>query len=461
MMRTTCWATLLVVGIGTAAIAEEPVFRFSKKLELPPLKQEELIAATLDSDVFAATRDNLSDIRVLGDDSSETSYVLRKATTTKPQTSRQYWSAREPAVRPLEDGGLEIIVHLDKDDPQPDGIRLITPLRNFEQRVRVYSSADGKDWKPAGEEGVVFDYSQYMDARSDNISFPRGDDRYFRIVIDNVTQELQSQMMELTRRLQGSEEKDRAEKIVIERRPFRIDRVEFWHETVQDRWTGDRKTSYPLAGFRVENKPDLKQTIIYVELRREPLTSLKLVTGSHNFSRHARVEVEETQGVQKTWRTIGEATVSRLDFRNLKREELAISLPESRETAYRIVIDNRNSQPLEVTGVDAEGNVYVAVFMAAPEKQYRLAYGNGEVESPSYDTAAIAAALGADFRPTAADLGTQVEATVGATPSAFTFSRLVNDPRVLGGVAAVLVAALAWGLYRAGRRLNDLPPEGQ
>jgi hypothetical protein len=265
-------------------------------------------------------------------------------------------------------------------------------------------------------------------------------------------------MMELTRRLRNGEEKERAEKIEIERRPFRIDRVEFWSEATQDRWTGDRKASYPVTGFRVENKPDARETLLYFESRREPLTSFKLVSGSRNFSRHARVEVEEPQGVQKNWRTICDGTISRIDFHNLNREELTVSFPESRQGAYRIVIDNRDSAPLDVTGVEAEGNVYELVFMdAVPAKRYRLAYGNETVEPPSYDTAAIRAGLAADFRPTAASLGEQIQAAGGGQPGTFAFSRLVNDVRILCGVAAVMVAALGWGLYRAGRRLNDLP----
>jgi hypothetical protein len=466
MMKMLWWSAVLA-GIGAVTLAAEPTasaaepaFRFSKKLDVPALNQEELIALPLESDVFAATRAGLPDIRILEDGGNEMSFLLRKATTTKSETTRDYWPAREPAVKPLDDGGLETIVHLGKDDQQPDGIRLITPLRNFEQRIRVFSSTDGKDWQPVSDEAVIFDYSQYMDVRSDSIPIRADEHRYFRIVIDKVTQELESQLKELTRRLRGDEETGRSEKIVIERRPFRIDRVEFWREVAHEQVTGERKVSYPLAGFRVTSDPDKQQTTVSVESRREPLTALKLVTTSHNFSRRAQVQIEETHGIQKTWRTIGEATVSRLDFRNLKREELAISFRESREIAYRIVIDNQNSPPLDMTGVEATGNVYELLFLAVPpEKQYRLAYGSEDATAASYDTAAIDASLAAGYQPMEAGLGVQVEVAAGGQPTAFTLSRLMNDARVLGGAVVALVAALGWGLYRAGRRLNDLPQD--
>src|SRR4029079_11240310 len=122
-------------------------------------------------------------------------------------------------VHPLEDGSLEIIVHLRDKDPQPQGLRLVTPLGSFDERVRMFTSADGTDWKTLGDEAVVFDYSQYIDARNDAIDFPVTTDRYFKIVIDHVTQELESQLKELTRRLRGDEETHRDETILIERRP--------------------------------------------------------------------------------------------------------------------------------------------------------------------------------------------------------------------------------------------------
>src|SRR5438045_8946078 len=115
-------------------------------------------------------------------------------------------------------------------------------------------------------------------------------------------------------------------------------------------------------------------------MKRQPLTSLELETADRNFSRHAVVEVERAQGVKKTWDRIGEGTLSRVDFKNLKREKLSISIPESRHTQYRIVIDDRDSPPLEVAGIEAEGNVYEVVFLAAPDGTYQRSYGSAHTE---------------------------------------------------------------------------------
>ncbi|HXT57674.1 MAG TPA: hypothetical protein VN699_03525, partial [Pirellulales bacterium] len=299
---------------GGPALATEPAFQFSKEIGSPALKQEELLAVPLDSDVFAATQDGLDDLRLLDGEGKPVPYLLRKAQTTRARRVRKTWPARNFSARPLDDGGLEITVELDKDDPHSNGLTLVSPLRNFEQRVRVEASADGREWEPAGDETVIFDYSRYMDVRRDGVSFPETGRRHFRIVIDDVTVEQESELLALTRRLQGAEETERTEKVAVDRRPFRIERVDFWREVEQEQATGDEKAKYPVTGYRVEQDAAKHQTIVRLDARRQPLTALRLETPDRNFSRHAAVEAEEARGVNKTWRRIGEGTVSRIDF---------------------------------------------------------------------------------------------------------------------------------------------------
>jgi hypothetical protein len=184
---------------------------------------------------------------------------------------------------------------------------------------------------------------------------------------------------------------------------------------------------------------------------------LKLVTPTHNFSRLGRVEIEETQGVQHQWRTIGQATVSRLDFRTLAREETAVSFPESRTSRYRVVIENRDSPPLLVQGVEGAGHVYELVFLAVPRLDYRLVYGHPDTKRPRYDVAAVEESLGQGYQPVQVGLGEQVELSGPVAERRWTPARLLNDSWFLFGVIALLGAGLAWVLYLASRRLADPP----
>ena len=463
VIKTVLWFAFACWQMVSPVLADDAAFRFSRDVKPPPLKHEELLAITLDTEIFAATQDEFADVRLRDAEGKSVPFLLRKLQTTRARAARTTWPAREPAARPLDDGGLEITLQIDEDDkhPHPNGLSLVSPLKNFKQRVRVFTSADGTEWEPAGEETVIFDYSRYMDVRSDSVSFPETKRRHFRIVIDDVTLEQESELLALTRRLQGAQEAERTERVTVDRRPFRIERIDFWREEHEERGIRDETEQYPVAAHRVEEDREKHRTIIHVDMQRQPLTSLKLETPDRNFSRHAVVEVEKVQGVKKTWQKVGEGTLSRVDFKNLKREELAISFPESRQTQYRIVVDNRDSPPLAVSGIKAEGTIYEAVYLAAPDKHDspdrhdRIVYGAIDAERATYDTAAIQELLGKGFRPSRAELGPEGPSAVGPAP--FKWSKLLNNPLLLGGAVTVLVILLGWGLYGAVKRMDKLP----
>lgn len=455
------WSGIVCLVATTVTFATEPSLRFQKEISSSKKPDESLVAVVLDADVYASTQVGLADLRVQDTEGATLPFFLRKSQelVSKP-VRRKTWTAANPSLRPLESGGLEITLELGEGDARPNGLSIITPLRNFEQRVRIFTSTDGMDWESSGAETVIFDYSRYMDVRSDSVPFVASPRRHIRVVIDDVTSEQESELMELTRRLRGTGESDRTERVTIDRRPFRIDRIEFYDETSQQSVIGDRKLNYPIAGFAVAEDQKTHQTIVSIDTRREPLTSFKLDSPSKNFSRSCVIEVQEQQRTQILWRQIGSATLSRIDFKNLQREQLTVSFPETRQAHYRLVIENRDSPPLTVNGVIAEGNVYELVYFTPKNKSCRLAYGDLEAKAPDYDTAAIQALLTERFSPEVVTLGNEVKLS-GTKSVGWNVSHLLNDPRLLTMIIGILVIGLGWGLYSAVKRLdNQSPPTG-
>jgi len=414
----------------------------------------------LDSDVYADTRDNFSDVRLLDGNGAEVPYVLRKAVALRSRTTQEFRPVQNPEARPLDDGGLEITFYLGPEQHRlrPDGVRLVSPLKDFEHRMRVFVSRDGEEWELVVDNGLIFDYTRFMDVRSVSLDLPQGGGedfpRHFRIVIDDVTQEQRTELMQLTRQLVGDEETSRAESTTIRSQPFRINRIEVWSHVTREEVASDRETFYPLTNLRVEQDDEEQRTLVYVDSSREPLTKFRLETPTRNFSRTVQVEGFDERGTRERWRALGSATLSRIDFRELKRENLEISIPATRLTQYRLTIENRDSQPLEVTGVRARGLIYELVFLAEPEGKYQLVYGNSNLDTPRYDTVALDASLGQGFQPISATLGepSLIEAVaVAEEPLAL---RLLKDSRAILLLIGVLVLLLAWGLYTASRRLD-------
>ena len=458
MMR--CFAVIFGCLLAvTSAIAQNQL-HFAKPVEFAPHEPEELVALPLDSDVYAATQSRYPDLRVLEGADEEVPFLVRRETTKVGRKVKQVWTAEDISLHPLEDGGLEITfrIDLEKHPEQPQGIRLITPLRNFEHHVRIESSADGKTWQPLVEDGLIFDYSQFMDVRNLAIELPASQGKecsWIRITIEDVTQEQQSQLLELSRNLSGEKETSRTERLTIKRQPFRIDRIELWHDEMRLDTVRDKQVDYPLTVKRTEQDAEAQETHVYLKSRREPLTQLTLETADRNFSRAARVEVRRDDSGKESWQSIGSANLMHLDFRSLQRESLSIDIPEHRETDYRLVIENRDSPPLSVKNVTAQGNAYEVVFLATPKADYRLAYGSTNLDAPNFDTAALTASLKEGFTPIAATLGEAVESEVAPEPGDPLFKRLLNNGPLLTAVIAVLVVLLAWGLYRATRNLDD------
>ncbi|MFM7108529.1 MAG: hypothetical protein ACKOZU_08020 [Planctomycetaceae bacterium] len=453
-------AACLLALVGPAASADGPreASRRAKPLALPAVDADTVAAVRLDADVYAASAADLADLRILDAAGQEVPCVIRTATTEKRRGVRRTARAEKPEVRPLADGGLEIVVTIDpqRHPVAPAGFTLATVLENFEHRVSVSWAATGDDWKPLVDDALVYDYEQFMDVRDVNVPLPAEPARppggRYRLVIGDVTQLQESQLTELTRTLSGDREVERQERTLVNRQPFRIEALEFWHEEQVVERSSPVLVDRPPAGFRSDRDAAARTTRVTVETRREPLTEFALATDDRNFSRRVTVErpcVRQPANGPRCESRIAAAPVTRIDVAGIRREQLAIPIPESREREYVLVIDDGDSPPIGVTGVTARGPLQEVVFLARPGGDYRIAYG-GDLARPRYDTAAIAAALAAGVAP--------IEATAGAESAAPPPPpdpwHLLADTRVQFAVIAALVVVLALTLFRAARRID-------
>lgn len=458
---------LLAVAMGCATAAEATdTGRREKPIVLPAVAATTLVAVPLDADVHASTADGYDDLRIVDAAGREVPHVVRDVTvsSTRRQPVLRTAVASRPAVKPLADNGLEIIVEIGsgRDAVVPESFTLRTPLHDFEHRVSVSWSADGRDWTPIVADALIYDYARFIDVRDVTIRLPpvpaREPGGRYRIVIDDVTQDQRLRLAELTRTLAGGEDREVRETTRVERRPFRIDAIEYASTEEAERLNTAVVVDRVTVGFRTAREPGGRATRITVDTRREPVVEFTLETDAKNFSRQVTVEPAPAaagDGRLGRSRPLATATITRIDVAGIRREALAIPIPESRRAAYDLVIDDGDSPPIGVTGVTARGPAREVVFLAEPAGGYRLAYG-GDRDAPRYDTAAIRAALAARAEATAATLGP--EAIVPMPPPAAEPFRLLADGRFQIAVIAVLAVILAASLFRAAKRLDTLPP---
>ncbi|MBN2216101.1 MAG: DUF3999 family protein [Pirellulales bacterium] len=309
-------------------------------------------------------------------------------------------------------------------------------------------------------DAVLFDYSRYADLRNDDVALPENRYRYFKVLIEEVTQQEQSPYTELTRQYRGGQEPlQRTERTASRRRPLRIDRIACYENVVATLAQQAKPAAYPVQfdpSKDITENPKAKQTILEVRSRREPLTRFTLAAADKNFSRAVSVRVPVERGVATDWIEIGRATISTIRFHGFQRDSLAVDFAEQRSPRYRIVIDNRDNPPLAIESVTAEGNTYQAVFFAQPDGVYRAYYGAESAAAPDYDVSPLTATLAEGYRPLAATLGPQVANPALGTAPAPWLRKALASPWLLGGAIGLMVVVLALILFRAGRRIEDL-----
>ncbi len=439
---------------STTAVA----FRFWKSIDRDATKDEEIVAVPLDSDIYAATRAGFPDLRVVDEAQAEAPYLIESEIEFRQERLRQPFSTNIVTLRP--DGNtIEIHLRLPDKSPDAEGFSFTTPLRNYERKVRVSGSADGASWTPLVSDGIIFDYSQFMDVSSREIPLPKNSFREFKITIEDVIDERESPFKELTRSLKDAKEEQRVERTIIERRPFRIDRIGAWGVATRERVQQIKTVSYPVVGFEAKDDPEHKQTVVTVRTRREPIMHFTLETSSRNFSRRAVVEVPVVHGENTVWQPITEVTIENFSFRNQNREQLTIAIPERREEEFRVVIRNEDNPPLRITGVQAEGIVQRVVFLAQPAKTYRIFYGSETAAAPRYEAATVLATLRQDNTPVMAKLGVQAGNSEFKIEPSQAVRSLINNWIFLGTALGLMVVVLGWCLFRAGQRLEGFPKE--
>jgi hypothetical protein len=352
---------------------------------------------------------------------------------------------------------LQIVVALAERAPAATGATIRTPLRDYEHRVRVYGSRDRKDWALLTGDGLIYDYTRFMDIRNRDVEFPVNAFRVLKIVVEQEIDNRESPLFGLIRSRQEGQKDRHVEITQTDRRPFRIDGIELWRTVEKNGETKVNPVRYPLKSFQVEHDVKQKVTRITIASRREPLIRFSLATASRNFSRTARVLVPPRRGVQTGWVEVGSATLSLIQFRGFRHAELHIDFPEQRQELYQIVIENADNPPLDITDVEAEGPGYRLVFLDSPGRRYHLEYGSDTAEPPHYDIGAVLASLARGFQARTVQLRPQIAGHEYRGERGL--RDIIGSPVLLTLAIVVMVVVLGWVLLRAGRRIKDLPQD--
>ncbi len=467
-MNRMLWGLLLGVLFPAGTTAAEPVYRWARPVALPNLITTTPLRIPLDETIHAATRADWPDLRLKDQAGGNVAFVLRMVEQTKPEERTVTFPPESLTGRRDPERGFVVEVSRKPDDPIPDALRIGTPLVDFELQVTVEGSRDGSLWESLGGPGLIFDYQRYLAVRQLTVPMKRGPYRHYRLHVTDVTAEQESRLLELTKRLADGREVERTERLTIDRRPFKIDTVTFARTDVIAKATEPERRTYPVKDFQVTEDPETRSTVLTCDIDRQPIDRIKLLTTSRNFSRVCRVEVIEADATGKEhFRDAGTTTLTRFSLGDLERDDVicdvrlaAVSAVdgsrEDRPSRLRIRIENRDSGPLDITGIEAYGPEYELVCLAEPGQSLRLEYGSDDAAAGDYDTAALRQAMRQTTTWEVATLGPAM--VLSDSPSAKPWTPWWNDPLALTVGLLLLAALLGYGLMQAGKRVQELPP---
>lgn len=438
---------------GQAGAVDALAYRFGRDVVYQEQTQQVLLAVPLDAAVYAASAADFRDLRLIDNDNQETPYWLQKIGGSKTVIKRLAVRSSKPKLQKSGEDGIIVTLELDKDElAHVDGFTVVTSQRDFEYQLQVQGSEDGSNWQSLLEQGMIYDYSRFMNFGNRDIELPDNRYKHFKIIVAKAVDTQVAELLEMTRSLQQGQELQRDEKIDLRKQPLHIDRIELWRNETETVAVNERRFEYPITDFKVSQDPDKQTTLIDINAQLLPLNGLELKFGNANFSRRAEVQVPVKQGIETRMQTIAGAQLEALHFKDFQREQSILRFSEGRRQAYRIVIQNQDNPPLQVDAVTGIGPGYQMLFLPQSGITYRVRYGAEKAEMPRYDTAPIQELLRRGYQSQDASLGP--ESGVAEEKGAFDLAELLNSDGFLAVVLTVMVAVLGWSLFRVSKKIG-------
>jgi hypothetical protein len=378
-----------------------------------------------DREVFAQASPGLSDLRVIEANSQrEVPYKLLV------ERGEQRRSAVAVTLRDLghvPGQFTSFVADLRQEGTLHNELEVLTSSQNFQRRVVVEGSPDGKEWAVLQDKGQIFDFTiqeRSFTTRYTRVQYPSSSARYLRVRIRN----------------------DGEPPLVI------TGAVAYFAQELPP-----RETDLPASLASREEDAKERKTLLVLDLGSQgfPTQRIAITTSQENFYRQTRLEGSDDA---KTWTPVQSADV--LYAYNTPKfvgNKLTVSYPEATYRYYRLTILNEDNPPLPVASARAFGALRKLIFAASSGGTYRLYYGNAEARAPSYELERIFPYLVTENLPQARLGAHQANTLFAKPPEPFTerYPWLLPTAVAVGGL---LIGVFLAGLLRQIRTLLPPPP---
>lgn len=301
----------------------------------------------LDGEVYARTRLDLGDVRILGGQEQEIPFALHE---DKETTDDEEFHPRIYNQAQLPDQYSTLSLDLGKT-LLTNKMLLETSSRNFRRRVEIEGSMEGRQWLMIKHNAYIFDFTGDQKIQLTEIRYPESSYRHLRVKIWDLGET-----------------------------PLKIQGVRFFLSKTHT----PRRVTRDCTVLSRQEDPTLKASIFQYDLRYEnlPFDILSLQTPEENYSR--LVEIQGSND-QKEWRRLAQSELYRFRAARYEVEKESLRFPEARCRFIKLLVYNYDDAPLRVTRVDFQGVEKELIFKTETGNSYALYYGDPEAFFPRYD----------------------------------------------------------------------------
>ncbi len=451
MMNKMLWLVCLMVSLSVSA-AEPTANKFSRLVLVSQSTEQQLMAVTLDEQIYAASDKGFHGLRLVDQNGVETPYLLQQIVERKAVTQHMQIHSITQTLQKSGEEGIEILLSLDKKAEAADGLTIVTSQRDFEYALQIFGSDDEKNWQLLVDNALIYDYSRFMNFRNRDIALPENTFRNFKITIAKPVQSQAGALVLQTQMHEGEEALKYSEQIALHQRPLHIEQIAFWHNETISLPESVQSFDYPIKKFTITQDLKNKTSQVNIDGNLNPLNGFKLKFSTPNFNRRIYLQVPSIRGNLSSMVTIARSRIESLHFEKLNLENTTLHFPEQRQKDYQLIIEDHDNPPLDLESITGIGPSYQLVFLSQPEHEYHLTYGITKSDAPCYEISTIETLLRRGYQSIDVKLGPTVELS-NNDESLLSFGFL-NSGLFLGIMIAIMVVVLAWSLYRVAVRIK-------
>lgn len=324
-------------------------WRYWRAIDLPPSATSRLASVTVVAEVFSRSRPELSDLRVVDDQGSETPYIVMMQEGSKRSEPRST-ILHERSFAP----GLytQVVIEVPDRSVFHNILAVQTSEQDFMEWVSVEASDDGKVWRIVQQRAPIFRFRKEGLQGTQLVQYSENNAPFLRLRILDGSKQFPIESATVLYQIQQSPERAQLNAVV---------------------------TSIP------QSKPGVSSWTADLGPAEAPLSDVRFeVAGPAEFVRCAELSAS---GDNEKWQRVAQGEVYRYQKGDARAENLEISIPSGgvQSRYWRIEIINHDDAPLAGVRPRLLSIPRHILFEQQPGRSYRLLYGQSRATPPEYD----------------------------------------------------------------------------